>query len=259
MGLLLSKILTYLAMPLGTALLLAVLALFSLLAGRARLASGLALAGLSWVGLWATPAFSEAVRESLESGYPPVSAESLPRADVIVVLGGGIGVAFPPRLYPDLGDASDRVWHAARLYHAGRAPRLILSGGMLPWKSGAMSEAEAMAVFLRALGVPQDRMQLESESATTRDNALETARMMADTGAQGAILVTSALHMRRAESSFRALGIEVVPAATDHEVVKDGPLTALDLLPDAGALEASSRALKEMLGLVVYRLRGWAA
>lgn len=257
--LLLSKVLTYVAMPLGSATLLFALGLTSLVLRRAVLGAMLLLMGLTWVGLWATPVFSDWVSDGLESRYPPLALEVLPSADVIVVLGGGIGVPFPPRFYPDLGAAADRVWHAARLYHAGKAPQILVSGGMLPWKQPGLTEAEAMSAFLRALGVPADSILLESGSATTRDNAVETARLMAERGFQGALLVTSALHMQRAEASFRALGVKVAPVATDHEVVDDGPLTPLDLLPQADALERGSRALKEWIGLWVYRQRGWAS
>lgn len=259
MGLFISKVLTYVAMPLGLAMLLAALGLTSLLVRRTLVSALLFLLGLCWLGLWATPVFSDWVRAELEARYPPVPIDQLPSADVIVVLGGGLGAAFEPRLHPDLSAGADRVWHAARLYHAGKAPWVLVSGGMLPWKQGALNEAEAMQAFLIALGVPASAILLETGSATTRENALETARLMAAKHLQDALLVTSALHMQRAEASFRAVGLAVTPAATDHEVVDDGALTPLDLLPQADALEASSRALKEWLGLWVYRQRGWAA
>jgi hypothetical protein len=35
-------------------------------------------------------------------------------------------------------------------------------------------------------------------------------------------------------------------------------MTVLDWLPDAGALEGSTRAIKEYVGYWVYRARGWA-
>ena len=58
--------------------------------------------------------------------------------DAIVVLGGSIGPAVPPlRPDPELFDSSDRVWHAARLFHRGLAPRIIVSGGSF-WKIAAM-------------------------------------------------------------------------------------------------------------------------
>ena len=57
--------------------------------------------------------------------------------EAIVVLGGGIGPAVPPlRPDPDLFDSSDRVWHAARLFHRGLAPRIVVSGGSYFVESG---------------------------------------------------------------------------------------------------------------------------
>jgi uncharacterized SAM-binding protein YcdF (DUF218 family) len=184
--------------------------------------------------------------------------EAIPAADAVVVLGGGIEPAVPPRAFPDLGSASDRVWHGARLVRAGKASVLVLSGGAVPWRAEDGPEAQAMRAFVTDLGVPQERVLIEPKSATTRGNAVETARLMAQRGISRVLLVTSALHMRRAEAAFRAVGLTVVPAATDHEVVAQHR-TLLDYLPDAQALADSSRALKELLGLFVYSLRGWAA
>jgi uncharacterized SAM-binding protein YcdF (DUF218 family) len=252
------KILTQLAMPLGTGLLLVLLGLAGLALRRTGFGAGLVLAGLAWVWLWATPAFSARVRYALEGQYPPVDVASLPSAGAVVVVGGAMGGAVAPRLHPDLGAAADRVWHAARLYHAGKAPLIILSGGRLPWDPAPGPEAEAMVLFLRDLGVPGDRLVLEGRSATTRANALETARLLAGRGIGRVLLVSSALHMRRAKASFRAAGIDVIPAATDHEILTTVSPTVLDYLPRAGALAASSRAFKEYLGFWVYRWRGWA-
>ena len=59
--------------------------------------------------------------------------------------------AVPPFLMePDLADAADRVWYAARLYHRGVARRIIVSGGsFVASEAGpATSEAEAMRRFL---------------------------------------------------------------------------------------------------------------
>lgn len=254
---LISKIMTQLAMPLSVSGLLIFLGMLVLLLRRSLVSVGLVLAGLAWLWLWAMPAFSEGVRAMLEGQYPPLALEAIPEAGAVVVLGGGVEPAVPPRLFPDLGDASDRVWHGVRLLQAGKAPRLVLSGGALPWHAEGGPESQAMLAFVTDLGVPRERVLIESQSATTRGNAVQTAQLMAERGVRRVLLVTSALHMRRAEAAFRAVGLEVVPAATDYEVVEQGD-TALDYMPDAQALADSSRAFKEILGLFVYRLRGWA-
>ena len=115
-----------------------------------------------------------------------------------------------------------------------------------------------MLEFLTDLGVPKDRIVVEGQSRNTYENAREASELLAERGIERVILVTSALHMPRALATFRATQLDVVPAPTDFEVTTVGERTLLDLLPDAEALQGSSRALKEYLGLWVYRKRGWA-
>ena len=74
---------------------------------------------------------------------------------------------------------------------------------------------------------------------------------------QQVLLVTAAPHLPRALATFRAAGIQAIPAATDFEVMPEPP-HPLRWLPDAQALADSTRALKEYLGLWAYRWRGWA-
>ncbi len=242
------KLLTALIQPLGAALALLALALV-LRRGWPRLARGLATAAVLWLWAWSTPWVSDSLRHAIERQYPELPVVQLPQADVIVVLGGAMDPPAPPlRQHADLGAAADRIWHAARLYQAGKAPRLLISGGRLPWTPGEMSEATAMVGLLSSLGVPPSALLLEGESRTTRENALYTRELLAAQRLQRVLLVTSALHMPRAVALFRAAGIDVIPAPTDTEVIPSRTHTALDLLPSASALEGSSRAIKELLG-----------
>ena len=257
MSLFLSKVLSLFIHPLSLGLLL-------LTAGGAatywwrRLGLAVLAVGLLVVWVPSTPVFSDWLQGTLESRHPPTRAEAAPTADAIVALGGAVGMSRPPRVYPDLNGASDRVWHAARLYEAGKAPLIIASGGTLPWKDQEFREAPVMQQLLVSWGVPADSVLLESTSANTYQNATNTAEVVAERGIDRVLLVTSALHMRRALATFRAAGVEAVPAATDYRVV-EGRTTILDLLPSAGALDGSTAAIREYVGYVVYDWRGWIA
>jgi len=93
-----------------------------------------------------------------------------------VMLGGGIEPARRGRsALPDLRNAADRVWHAARLYHAGKAPLLVLSGGS-DTGTYATSEAMAMQQLLLQMGVPEAAMLLEEASRNTQQNAQGSGR-----------------------------------------------------------------------------------
>ena len=60
-----------------------------------------------------------------------------------------------------------------------------------------------MKTALVELGVPADRILLESTSQVTHDEAVLTARMLRDLEITSCVLVTSNLHMRRALATFR--------------------------------------------------------
>jgi uncharacterized SAM-binding protein YcdF (DUF218 family) len=64
--------------------------------------------------------------------------------------------------------------------------------------------------------------------------------------------------MPRAMAIFRRAGIAVTPAPTDIRVRYPLYDSVLDFLPAASALERTSDAIKEWLGIAVYRFRGWA-
>jgi len=253
----LDKLLSQLAYPLGASLVLGSLALVLMLLGRVRAALLSLAIGILWLALWSMPMVSDRLRLSLEGRFVQQGVQTLPAADAAVVLGGAIRGAPPDWSYPDLGRAADRVWHAARLYHARKAPRIIVSGGGLPWLGERAVEADGMRRFLTDLGVPPEAVLLEGRSRNTRENALYTAEIVRAEGIDRVLLVTSALHMPRALATFRAVGIDAIPAPIDFEVMPE-PAHPIRWLPDAEALSDSTRALKEYLGWWVYRHRGWA-
>lgn len=253
----LDKILAQLAYPLGFSLGLTLLALLLFGLRRRRWSATLLALSLFWLGLWSLPVVSDALRLSLEGQYPRQAVTDLPQADAVVVLGGGITPAPPDWPYPDLGRGADRVWHAARIYRAGKAPRVIIAGGGLPWLGERTTEAAAMQQFLSDLGVPAEAVSIEGQSRSTHENARRTAELLKQHDLRSVLLVTSALHLPRALATFRAAGIDALPAPTDFEVMPEPP-HPLRWLPDAEALFDSTRALKEYLGLWVYRWRGWA-
>ncbi len=235
--------------PLGTALALGIVAMLlarSARRGRRRAGFAAGAFALAWLWFWSMPIASGWIRGPLEDGAGARTIEALPAAPAIVVLGGAIeGPRLPWRPYPDLNAAADRMWHAARLYRAGKAPLLVLSGGTV--HPGEAPEAEVMRQFLGDMGVPASAMLLEGESTTTTENAADTARLLRPHGIRRILLVTSALHMRRARGLFERAGFDVVPAPTDYEVVQR-PFRLLDVMPDTEALDGSARAFKEIVG-----------
>lgn len=241
-----NAVVTALLSPIGTWLAATILSIL-LVRRRWRRAGavGAALAAI-WLCIWATPAASEWLIRRVESPFPPLAVAAVPQAQAIVVLGGGISPPSLSQPYADLSAASDRVWHAARLQKAGKAPLVLLSGGSDSTVS-TISEAEAMRTFIVDLGVPDSALILETDSRNTRGNALFSARLLRERHISRMLLVTSAMHMTRALAEFRAEGLDVVPIATDHTFAT--PLGTLRAwLPSAEALDGSGRAFKEIVG-----------
>ncbi len=121
--------------------------------------------------------------------------------NVIIVL----GAAQDPDGSP--GPAmTRRVHHGARLFAAGTAPAMLLSGG--PTRV-AEPEAVTMRRVAVAAGVPAEAIFLERDSRRTFENAVECRAVMAEEGWGRGLLVTDDFHMRRALMSFQGLGLSV--------------------------------------------------
>ena len=241
-----SRHLFILISPLGTAFVLAFLSFILIAIKRFRSALVLTVLVVAWLYFWSMPLISFQLQSCVESAYRPMSISEIPNSPIIVTLGGGISppsIEFP---FINLNQGADRTYHAAKLYKAGKAPLIVLSGGSDPKFSGG-PEAQAMAMFIEDLGVPKSALLLEDASRNTKENAIYTAKLLKERNIDHIILVTSALHMERAKQFFEDQGLVVLPSATDYEatIKPDGPLA---YLPDTDALDGSSRALKELVG-----------
>jgi len=257
MELLLSKLLSLWLYPLGLAI--AVLVLVTLaqwLLGRWK--SGLVLL-LVTAGLWlsSTPQVAEWLTGTLERDYPEQAMSDVPVVGAIVVLGGALSPPSSPGRHPNLSDAADRVLHAWRLYRAGKAPQVVISGGQLPWGGAPRVEAEVIADLLVDWGVPREAILTETSSRNTYENVIFTRGCLEEQGSGQVLLVASAFHMRRALAVFQRAGIDAVPAATDHYATSGATPTLLDWMPDAESLYRTTLAFKEYLGMAWYRHKGW--
>src|SRR5690606_37282238 len=142
--------------------------------------------------------------------YPYHLPDELPVAEAIVVLGGSTGSNRPNWFEPyDRRSTVTRVDTAAALYHAGRAPRVIVSVAAL---DGTVSEAQIMANNLRQLGVTDEDIIQESRSYTNYEHATYTAQLLKAMNLNRAQQVTDALHLPRAMCVSRTH--EVIDIAT---------------------------------------------
>jgi uncharacterized SAM-binding protein YcdF (DUF218 family) len=169
-----------------------------------------------------------------------------------VVLGGGVdGTPRSDTDFSALNLASRRrVDRAAAWWREGEGRTLVVVGGRLRHRD--VSGAELMAAYARMLGVPAASMRQETHSRDTWENARNTARLQPRLPRR-IVLVTSQIHMPRAQAAFRWAGFEVCPLGTDVRSLSSRLPGAV--IPRTGALTNTEMALHEWVGLAYYRWR----
>ncbi|MHB8763765.1 MAG: YdcF family protein [Deferrisomatales bacterium] len=252
MSFFLAKLLTLLAMPLGLGCALLLVALW--LVGRRPWACRLAiLASLVLVGALGTGAVARRLVEPLETAFPAPGPEAT--AEAAVVLAGTVNLALSTPERVEFYDRPERIIEGARLVKAGRARWLVISGGSGDPRRPDAVEAEFLARTARELGVDPAVILIQGRSRTTREDALYTAPLLKERGLTRFFLVTSAFHLPRAVALFRQQGLDPIPYPVDHRVSPDRDV--FTWVPAAWALELSTLAVHERLGLAVYRALGY--
>jgi len=107
------------------------------------------------------------------------------RADVMVVLGGG---------------SHDRPERAVELFKEHATTRIIVSG---------LGDARTSRELLIKSGVPPRLIDMENQSRTTQENAIDAIKLLRQQRARHVIIVTSWYHSRRALACFEHYGPEI--------------------------------------------------
>jgi uncharacterized SAM-binding protein YcdF (DUF218 family) len=185
---------------------------------RRLVAAALLVMGLGWVG---TAAYV----------HLHADPDPMPRAMAIIVLSGSD--TADGGLTP--GTAA-RVAHGVRLWQAGAAPILVMTGGTLP--DGADTRvALRMRAAAEAAGVPEGAILTEAASHSTLQNAILTADLLSPATGP-VILVTHRFHLPRAWFNFRAQGYRIAalsapdggPVTIGEGLLAEGPKWVVNLV-----------------------------
>jgi uncharacterized SAM-binding protein YcdF (DUF218 family) len=124
----------------------------------------------------------------------PIQDTQQAQFDVILVLGN------PAKDDGSIGpEAKSRMLEGIRQYHAGVAPRLLLTGGAV---TNDFVEAQVMMQFARSQGVPASALFAEGRSRNTIQSAFYAYQLMQAHDWSSALVVTSPTHIRRASLIF---------------------------------------------------------
>lgn len=185
-----------------------------------------------------------ALMAPLEYEWPAViDAGAHPAAKHIVVLTGWAGDDPALSLTDRMNSSSAyRVLLTLELWHQRPELDVIVSG--------SRATARVMADALKACGIPPGKVRLEDASVSTADSAEFIKPMV---GSDRFLLVTSGGHLRRSLGAMRSLGLDPIPAPTDHRMPSD--IRRAEWAPRPDGLTASDLAIHEYFGVLWYRLR----
>lgn len=254
------ELLPQLLMPTSIALLL-------LIAGACFRRRVLAIAAALILWIASAPVVSNSLMRWVEGQSVGVSAAQVSEADAIVVLSGSytrIGNEICEVEFHDF----DRFLGGFDLYRAGRASRLIFTGGSSAASPSRTLYGEIMRERAREFGLPRGAVAVTPRATSTSEEAVAVARLLgvatgtdtprpeSDTPQRSptVILVTSAYHMARSQELFERAGLKVIPYRVDFKSVDTGSTLLGGIIPSPSALEQTQVAARELMGRAYYLL-----
>jgi uncharacterized SAM-binding protein YcdF (DUF218 family) len=227
-----SKAFWLLAAPTSALILISAAAALWAALGNSQCAAWLAAAAACGLVIGAFTPIGLALAAPLENRFPFSRPDPQIPPEGIIMLSGGAG---------------DRIAAVAKLSQAYPKASLTFCGFRVCSKS--------LIKRFTDLGVDTSRINIESQSRTTSEDALYSAALLKPKPSERWLLITSAMHMPRAVGCFRLSGFRVEPYPVEFMTHGgSGPFTLF--ASGSSALIQFDRVAKEWIGLMAYRLMG---
>jgi uncharacterized SAM-binding protein YcdF (DUF218 family) len=114
-------------------------------------------------------------------------------------------------------------------------------------------QATVLQQWAVILGYPAGAIITSDQGVATHERARAIKRLLGSTNQ--ILLVDSAMHLRRSVAAFKKAGFNVTPIPCNFQTSTD-PWDLPDFVPSAENFRASSEAVYEYTGLLMYWLRG---
>jgi uncharacterized SAM-binding protein YcdF (DUF218 family) len=254
----LSKTVGFFAQPSNILIAIGLIGLVLLCTRFQRLGSWFVVTSLVLIALVGFSPLGHMLMVPLEQRFPPWDASRGP-PDGIVVLGGAISPDLSlARGAVALNESAERITVTAELARRYPNARIIFSGGTGSMRYNAPLEAPIAVKEFEALGIAHNRVTAEEQSRNTVENAVFSHLIADPKPGERWLLVTSAFHMPRAISAFRAAGFPIEAYPVDWRT--RGPIDARHpFFSFIGGLAMTDVAMHEWVGLIAYRLTGRTA
>jgi uncharacterized SAM-binding protein YcdF (DUF218 family) len=200
-----------------------------------------------------TPIFSNNIFKLIEGSEYRKPISAIESADAIVVLSGMLGInEVGDSTYVEWGDP-DRFFGGLALFKAGKANKLIFTGGKMPWNKAKKTEGEVLKEYAISNGIPSEKLFVTKDVENTADEAVAVKELISPS--KRIILVTSAFHMYRAKRLFEKEGFEVIAYKVDYKAAENSTITVMDFLPSAENLAMTESGMREIIGRLFYLVK----
>jgi uncharacterized SAM-binding protein YcdF (DUF218 family) len=200
-----------------------------------------------------TPIFANNFFKLIEGSQYRKPISAIDSADAIVVLSGMLEInEVGDSTYVEWGDP-DRFFGGVALFKAGKAQKLVFTGGKIPWDKAKKTEGEVLKDYAISNGIPSEKIFVTKDVENTADEATAVKELISPS--KRIILVTSAYHMYRAKMLFKEEGFNVIPYKVDYKLNRNKEIVIMDFLPDAQCLEQTETGFREILGRIFYIIK----
>ena len=182
-----------------------------------------------------------------ERAFPSLELDASLQGLPILVLGAGGTPEEGINPVHQMGkSATFRVLEGIRVWQRSPGSTLIMSSA---GREGYISQAEVYEGAAKELGVPASQLDIVPTPTTTHEEAVHFREKFPQH--TKLILVTSAMHMRRAKSLFESQGIEVVPAPCNFVSLRHPDETFQLPWPSTEAMDLWKMVGRELVGMVM--------
>ena len=244
----LSKLIPLLLLPLGLIL------VFSIIYAIKK-RSSILLFPTIFISFFGNGITSEFLWRYIESPWVRLSVEEMPNAQAIVVLSQRRHLPPGNTKIIEWWHDPDRFMAGLMLLKAKKAEKIIFTGGSSPYLTELPPEGNVYKQEAISFGVEPNKI-LTTRPVTNTMEESKAVKSILGNKKSTILLVTSAFHMKRAKRLFEKQSINVIPYPVDFKSSKyfgkEKLLNPYNIFPNAGSLNLTSKAIREIIGRIVY-------
>jgi len=188
--------------------------------------------------------------------YETKSIDKLKTYEYGILLGGMSKYDSNNKLL-SFGNNVDRLMQTIRLYKLKKIKKIFISGGSGNLLNQEFKEAYYLRDYLIISGIPQEDILYEIKSRNTHENAVYTVAYLKETKGDDCLLITSAVHMKRALACFKEMGLTPDYYVTDRYSCSRKFAFDHLFIPNAETFALWDVLFHEYIGYFVYFIVGF--